>query len=93
MTGRALLQLSFVIPVRNGASVLARCLEHIRRERVPGDQIIVVDNGSTDGTQEMIRRCHDVTLLEAPGVRRCSCVAGTDRRPRISNRFGPAAYE
>jgi hypothetical protein len=46
--GRADLTLTFVIPVRDDAERLARCLRSIAANHVPGVDVIVVDNGSTD---------------------------------------------
>jgi hypothetical protein len=46
--GRADLTLTFVIPVRDDAARLARCLRSIAANRVPGVDVVVVDNGSTD---------------------------------------------
>ena len=50
MPGEPRFDISFVIPVRNDAARLSRCLESIRSNAYPQDQveIIVVDNGSTD---------------------------------------------
>ena len=55
--GRAEIDLSFVIPVRNDAFGLQRCLDSIRRATrdVATSEIIVVDNGSTDGSTEVAR--------------------------------------
>ncbi|NQU96553.1 MAG: glycosyltransferase [Chloroflexi bacterium] len=46
---------SIVIPVHNGADVLASCLESIRNQSYPHDRIevLVVDNVSTDTTREI----------------------------------------
>jgi glycosyltransferase involved in cell wall biosynthesis len=40
--------LSVVIPVLDDAGMLARCLEDLAAQLRPADEIIVVDNGSTD---------------------------------------------
>ena len=47
--------ISIVIPVHNGADVLASCLESIRNQSYPHDRIevLVVDNVSTDTTREI----------------------------------------
>lgn len=42
--------LSVVIPTWNGLRYLPACLEALRPELLPQDRIIVVDNGSRDGT-------------------------------------------
>lgn len=43
---------SIVIPTHNGLHLLTSCIESIRRYTEVPYEIIVVDNGSTDGTQE-----------------------------------------
>ncbi len=68
MIGGRPLRLSFVIPVLNGERFIGRCLEHIRREAGSADQIIVVDNGSTDRTLDIVRSAAGTALLQAPGV-------------------------
>ncbi|MEW6202510.1 MAG: glycosyltransferase family 2 protein [bacterium] len=45
---------SIVIPTWNGRQYLADCLESLRRQNHPPDEIIVIDNGSTDGTCEFL---------------------------------------
>jgi len=47
--------------------VLRRALEAARQQRVPGLEIIAVDNASTDGSAEMVRReFPDVRLVRLP---------------------------
>lgn len=43
---------SIVIPVFNQPAYTTQCLDSLRRAGVPDSQIIVVNNGSTDGTRE-----------------------------------------
>lgn len=40
--------LSVVIPVKDDAAELRRCLRALARQTLPPDEIIVVDNASTD---------------------------------------------
>ncbi|MEO0249543.1 MAG: glycosyltransferase family 2 protein, partial [candidate division WOR-3 bacterium] len=49
---------SVIIPSYNGARLLERCLSSLSHVRYPADrrEWIVVDNGSSDGTQTMVRR-------------------------------------
>ena len=54
MTDLASLRLSVVIPCFNEIATLERVLEAVRRSPVPHKEIIVVDDGSTDGTRELI---------------------------------------
>jgi GT2 family glycosyltransferase len=47
---------SIVIPAWNGVTWIADCLRSIEPQRRPGDEVIVVDNGSTDGTPNLVAR-------------------------------------
>jgi GT2 family glycosyltransferase len=46
---------SVVVPVRDGARTLARCLAGLAAQDRPPDEVIVVDNGSRDGSGELAR--------------------------------------
>jgi glycosyltransferase involved in cell wall biosynthesis len=46
---------SVVIPTYQRAALLSRALESVRRQTRPAGEVIVVDDGSTDGTGEMVR--------------------------------------
>jgi glycosyltransferase involved in cell wall biosynthesis len=59
-------QFSFVVPVLNGERYISRCLEHIVAEMSPEDELIVVDNGSTDHTVSIVKEFSQVHLLECP---------------------------
>jgi glycosyltransferase involved in cell wall biosynthesis len=45
-----MVSISVVIPCRNDAEMLAVCLEALTRQSRPADEIVVVDNGSTDAS-------------------------------------------
>ncbi len=47
---------SVVIPTYNRKALLRRCLEAALGQDYPDYEVIVVDDGSTDGTGEMVRR-------------------------------------
>jgi glycosyltransferase involved in cell wall biosynthesis len=46
---------SVVIPVKDDAPLLARCLEALARQTVPVDEVIVVDNASSDDSAAVAR--------------------------------------
>jgi hypothetical protein len=61
---------SILIPARNEAANIGECLEHALAQRDARVEVIVMDDGSTDGTADIVRRFaqHDdrVRLLDAP---------------------------
>jgi glycosyltransferase involved in cell wall biosynthesis len=50
------LSLSVVIPAYNSAETLERCLNAVTRQLAPGDEVIVVDDGSTDDVAAVASR-------------------------------------
>lgn len=44
-----------IIPVRNGARFIAACLDSVRAQTLQPNAVIVVDDGSTDGTAEVLQ--------------------------------------
>ena len=50
------LRLSVIIPVHNGGDDLRRCLEALAASTRPTDELIVVDDASTDGSGDLARR-------------------------------------
>jgi len=56
---------SVVIPTHDRGTLLRRALDSVRDQTMAPAQIIVVDDGSTDDTADMVRREYpEVTLLE-----------------------------
>ena len=51
----------------NGQALLGECLESLREQTYSNFEVLVVDNGSTDGSQEYVRlHFPDVCLIELP---------------------------
>ncbi len=48
-----MVSVSVIIPVKNGADTLDRCLSSIRNQNIPGIEIIVLDSMSTDRSREI----------------------------------------
>lgn len=49
-------KVSIVIPNWNGKEFLKKCLPSIKKQSFKGFEVIIIDNGSTDGSLEYIRR-------------------------------------
>jgi glycosyltransferase involved in cell wall biosynthesis len=62
--------ISVVIPAFNRADTLEACIESVERQRFPGLELIVIDDGSTDGTpgllQKLKQRYPDLVLVSEP---------------------------
>jgi glycosyltransferase involved in cell wall biosynthesis len=56
------MKISAIIPTLNRCDVLKRALDSIYAQTLPVDEVIVIDGGSTDGTEAMIQQhfphCH-----------------------------------
>lgn len=58
---------SVIVPVRNEADHLAETLAGLRDALQEGDELIVVDGGSTDASVDIARQGADRVILSAPG--------------------------
>lgn len=67
-TGAADLRLSVIVPVHNAHDTLADCLAALGRSSRTPNQVIVVDDGSTDDSLE-IARAWGATLITSPLAR------------------------
>ena len=57
---------SVVVPVYNGGEIFQRCLEALAASDFHDYELLVVDDGSTDGSRDTARR-HDAEVLETGG--------------------------
>ena len=54
---------SVIVPTYNRLGFLRQALDSIRSQAMANLEIIVVDDGSNDGTFEAISACHDLTVI------------------------------
>jgi rhamnopyranosyl-N-acetylglucosaminyl-diphospho-decaprenol beta-1,3/1,4-galactofuranosyltransferase len=55
-----------VVVTYNRRDLLDRCLDHLERQSRPPENILVVDNASTDGTAELLATREGVEVLRLP---------------------------
>ena len=59
--------ISVIIPNWNGAAHLPTCLDSLRRQTYPHFEVIVVDNGSTDNSLQLLERDYpEVKVVALP---------------------------
>jgi GT2 family glycosyltransferase len=72
---------SVIIPNWNGAHHLPTCLDSLRRQTYPHVEVVVVDNGSTDGSLELLAQDYPKVRVLALGENRGfagACNAGME---------------
>lgn len=60
-----MLKITVVIPANNRARTLPACLESVLVQTFPPDEIIVVDDASTDNTMKVVERYHNRGVVYA----------------------------
>lgn len=63
--------LTVIIPVCNQLNYTRTCLETLRQDGIENGQIIVIDNGSTDGTADYLRMFPELKVITNPVNRGC----------------------
>ena len=61
--GSRTIRISTVIPTYNRREFLPRAIDSILGQTVAPDEIIVVDDGSTDGTSRMLAQCYPTVIV------------------------------
>ena len=64
---RARPRVAVIVPVRDRAHLLARALESVVAQREPRAEVVVVDDGSTDGSADVARRFPGVRVVTLTG--------------------------
>lgn len=59
--------ISFIVPMYNEAENIGYCLQAILAEAEPEDEVIVIDNGSTDASLQIAASFDGVRVLSLPG--------------------------
>lgn len=62
------MKVSVIIPTHNRAHTLARALDSVLQQTLPADEIIVIDDGSTDNTAALMEEYPDVVYLRQPNA-------------------------
>jgi glycosyltransferase involved in cell wall biosynthesis len=60
------MRVSVIVPVYNAANLIGGCIRALEQQTVDEVEIVVVDDGSTDGTPEVVRKFPNVVLVEQP---------------------------
>lgn len=60
------MKISAVVPTKNSIRTISSCLESLRNQQDADVEVIVVDNNSTDGTDEVGRRLADIFISAGP---------------------------
>lgn len=66
---------SVIIPVLNGESTITRCIDSVLHQTYNCIEILIVDNGSTDGTIEILEsynKLTNITVLHEPKKSACA---------------------
>ena len=63
---------SIVIPVLNQLEYTMKCLASLEANGTPGATVVIVDNGSTDGTAEFLAAEPNIAVIRNPENRGCA---------------------
>lgn len=61
------MDVAVIIPVLNGETHISEALDSVQAQTLSPQEIVVVDDGSTDRTTDVVQAYEEVTLLKNPG--------------------------
>ena len=59
---------TIIVPVRNEEKTIEQCLSSLEALNYPNYEIIVVNDGSTDSTEQILKQFETITVLHTEGV-------------------------
>ncbi|MBW1856299.1 MAG: glycosyltransferase [Deltaproteobacteria bacterium] len=59
---------TIIIPVRNEEETIGKCLHSLKALNYPNYEIIVVNDGSTDRTEKILKQFNTITIITTEGV-------------------------
>ena len=62
------LLITVIVPVKNEEKIIGKCLHSLKSLNYPNYEIIVVNDGSTDGTEEILKQFNTITVLTTNGM-------------------------
>ncbi|MFP7171620.1 glycosyltransferase family 2 protein [Terribacillus halophilus] len=75
--------ISFIVPTYNNFNLLKRCIDSIISQINENDELIIVDDGSTDGTYEKINEAYKISNIKI--IRQENSGSGIARNKGIEN--------
>ena len=72
--------LSVIVPVYNGAATVATTIQALKRQTLPAAELIVVDDGSSDGTAELLTELAGVRVVRLASNQGRACARNAGAR-------------
>lgn len=65
--------ISIIIPVKNGEKTIKKCLDSLKNLNYTNNEIIVVDDNSSDGTRQILTSYPGIQVIETSGIGSSGC--------------------
>jgi len=59
-------KVSIIIPVYNEEKHISACLDNVLRQHYPDFETIVVDDGSIDNTEQLVKKYKNIRYIKKP---------------------------